>query len=671
MDLRQYLLLVGVMLVTLVGCGGRGDETGVDNTTSSPATVGFLLFPNPLVQSDGTYQTNTTAYAARYYAAIDPSDQKTTLNDWKAQNQFGSGTGTEVTVIFRDVHDLGYGRRMTARRNTDGSVAVFVENYNVTAIPGQTYTSLNLDAAIGRDSKWHVGTNAIEFSDAPNGHRFVKFYNFSATTGQRNLVANLDGFGEKAMPGICISCHGGRADPLNADNSFPNGGNTRARLQPLNVDTFEFSTQPGYARGDQEAALKTINQFVLCTYVQLTSTANPEDACRPTVDSGTPNQWHYEWYNKWSGTAAEMIKAWYDTNGDGVGMESAALSNTYIPSGWDNSAAERTLYQTVVAPYCRTCHILRGAGTAQNDIDFMSFAKFQSYADRIKVHVLDRGNMPLALLPNQRFWADTAAVEQLGTFLENELPTTTIRDSSGTVLRPGRPIANAGISRRIPPETVGTVTLSGTTSLFANSYLWSIVSGPGAASLDNASTSTSATPVFRATTPGAYVIRLIVSNGTTNSSPADITLTVDNSITVAPSTIRFQHINDMFNPPPPTFVLTCTGCHTDGSSTGAPPGAPPPPWEPNAGTPPIFYTNYDRGGTSGTAGDNSYNVSNTDDDYWFYLMLRGRINFTEPAASPLLRKPTNNHHNGGPQLLVNGPEYSIFVNWILNGAPYN
>ena len=66
------------------------------------------------------------------------------------------------------------------------------------------------------------------------------------------------------------------------------------------------------------------------------------------------------------------------------------------------------------------------------------------------------------------------------------------------------------------------------------------------------------------------------------------------------------------------------------------------------------------------------------DDHWLYEEVRGRINFTEIGASPLLRKPSNNHHGGN---LVAGfdtrtapgdamrARYDLFLNWILNGAP--
>ena len=649
---RRYWL-IGLLATLTLGACQRSDNTGASATTDDLTTVGFLLFPNPQKQSDGTNQTNTTAYAQAYYAAVDPTGAKTTLDSWRAVNGFGSGAGTEFTVIFRDVHDLGYGRRMTARRNVDGTVAVMVENYQVNAIPGQLYGSLNLEAAIARDSRWHVGTNAIEFSPAPNGQTFAKFFNFSSTTGQRQLTADLDGKGQKSMPGICIACHGGRADPLNADGSFPNGGNVRARLQPLNVGSFEFSTQPGFTRADQEANLKRLNQFVLCTYPLDAATANTEDACRPIATAA-------EWSNQWQSTAAEMLKSWYG----GTGMSAPTFSDTYLPAGW---VGQEPLYNTVVAPYCRTCHILRGSGFNQSDIDFMSFAKFQSYADRIKAHVIDRGNMPLAFLVAQRFWNSTGP-DTLATLLEGQ--GLTARDAGGAVLRPGRPIANPGVSRSIPP---GSVTLSAANSLFANIYSWSIVPPtPGPATLDGGSTSGAVAPTFNATVNGTYTIELAVGS-TINaldlpdfSNSALLTLTVDNTITVAPTAIRFSHIQTAFQ-----TTLPCTGCHTDALSSGA---VGSPPWEPSAFTPPIFYTDYDRGlavSAAGTAADGIYTADSTDDDYWFYQALRGRINFTDPAASPLLRKPTGNHHGGATQLLTTDPEYSLFVNWILNGAPYN
>lgn len=651
--------------VLLLAACSRGDDAG-DVPVQTPGLSepnSFLIFPNPQVQANGSSQVLSTAYAQAYYAAIDPTNTKTTLEAWKTANGFYSGTGQQASAVFHDRQDLGYGRRMTARRNADGSVAVMVENYNVTAVPGLNYSSLNVDAAVVRDTRWHIGTNAIEFSAAPNGQTFAKFYTFSPTTGARQLTIDIDGRGQKAMPTVCISCHGGRGDPLNADGSFPSGGNTRARLQPLNVDTFGYSSTPGYTRADQEAALKTINQFVLCTYPLASGTVlpngNPEDDCRTVVSAD-------EWFSQWQATAAEMVKAWYG----GDGMPSATFSDTYVPAGW---AGQTALYQGVVAPYCRTCHVLRGTSN-QSDIDFTSYVKFQGYADRIKAHVLDRGNMPLALLVSNRFWSSTAP-ETLATFLEGEGYTAR---SGGAVLRPGRPIADPGPSRTITVPA----TLSAANSLYANTYQWTVVQPDAACVAPTLTNANTATPTFSAADLSVCQVQLVVSNGSTSSAPTTVTLTVNSGLSPAPAAIRFADIRASLQ----HAAMPCTGCHTHTSSSGA---AGTPPWEPLASTPPIFYTDYNRGGVAGTAGDTIYTAAATDDDYWFYVVLRGRLNLTDIAASPLLRKPTGNHHNGG--LIFNfsdgtacaapcsgyatwgdfyRAQYNLYVNWALNGAPY-
>ena len=115
-------------LLALAGCGQRnsGDPKDPGPVTGPDA---FLLFPNPLVRADGTLEMNSADYARAYYAAVDPNGDKDTLAKWRAANGFDSGSGTQVTVVFGDVRDLGYGRRMTARQNVDGTIAFVVENY--------------------------------------------------------------------------------------------------------------------------------------------------------------------------------------------------------------------------------------------------------------------------------------------------------------------------------------------------------------------------------------------------------------------------------------------------------------------------------------------------------------------------------------------------------------
>ena len=171
----------------------------------------FLLFPNPQVQPDGSLQTNTPAYAQAYYAAIDPNNTKDTLAKWKAANGFDTGTGTQVTAVFGDVRDLGFGRRITARQNVDGTLAFLTENYLVKTGAAYAFSPINLEAAIVRDPNALVYVAGIEFSPGPaGGASFAKFFNFNVATGVRENTVDIDGRGDKAMPGPCIVCHGGQ-----------------------------------------------------------------------------------------------------------------------------------------------------------------------------------------------------------------------------------------------------------------------------------------------------------------------------------------------------------------------------------------------------------------------------------------------------------------------------
>jgi hypothetical protein len=256
--------------------------------------------------------------------------------------------------------------------------------------------------------------------------------------------------------------------------------------------------------------------------------------------------------------------------------------------------------------------------------------------------------MPLAKIVSEKFWSTPSEYSTLATWLQGQGYTTF---SGSTVLQPGRPIADPGPDRVVK---FGPTTLSAANSLYATGYSWSITTNPGnAGSLTNP---TSATPQFTATANGTYVLQLVVSNGSVSSDPVSLTLVVNNALTPDPTAIRFSDIKTVLQ----SAGATCTTCHSTTALASQP-------------RPPIFYNDYDRNGD--TAVDST-------DDLWFYSELRGRINFTDVAASPLLRKPSGHHHRGTPTgtpltgfdtSLPPGSagraSYDLFVNWILNGAP--
>jgi hypothetical protein len=215
-----------------------------------------------------------------------------------------------------------------------------------------------------------------------------------------------------------------------------------------------------------------------------------------------------------------------------------------------------------------------------------------------------------------------------------------------SIQEPGGPVADPGPNR--VTTRMGT-RLSATGSLFANTFAWSVISAPAGASFSFSSAS-SAKTTFDTNMDGIYVLGLVASNGTQQSAPAQLKLVVNNALFTpqfpAPDQVRFTDVKGVMQ------AAGCTGCHSPG---GSDPG------------PPVFFGN--QGGI----------IRN--DDAAFYADVRSRVNFADIVASPLLTKPSGNHHSGG---LLTGFDasqdppfdptdktrvnYDLFVNWILNGA---
>lgn len=633
--------------------GGVDTQPGV----SPPVAVvsgpdSFLIFPNPQRQTDGRQQVNTQAYAVAYYQAIDPQNERDTLAKFKARNGFGkTGDGSiEESIIIGDQRDLGYGRKMTGRQNADGTLAFVVENYLVGGYG--PYSPFNLEAAIKGETKWHIGTNGIEFSPGPGGTvSFVKYYTFDPFSGARLLMANLDGRGDKAMPTICISCHGGRGDALTPSGLFPRvmnvassadvklperggmRGDIAGQLHAFEPSSFDFSSLPGFTRTALEGKIKTLNKMILCGINLPTGTAKPtgfsEDNCRRVANP-----------NEYQGTAAAHLKEMY--GGDGLPNASSAQVDTYVPPTWQ-AYGQSSLYLNTVSQACRVCHSLRGTGN-QSDISFEDFTRFDKYSDRIKAHIIDRGNMPLAKLVYDKYWS----TPEINGTMASYLATKGYADASA---KPGRPIADPGPSRVIRSLTTQ---LSADMSLFSSSFQWSITGGPAGASLAGATT---ASPTFNAASDGVYTLQLVTGLGATNSSPATMTLVVDRSLAWDPAAITFADIKTVIQ----TGKGNCRTCHTSNRNPAT-----------QTLTPPVFYDDYDRAAT-GDGGDATNRK-------WLYAEVKGRVNLTDVVSSPLLRKPAGNHHGGGADAL-NGydtsllpgsagrSDYDKILAWILNGAP--
>jgi hypothetical protein len=295
-----------------------------------------------------TYKGLDTALSAcvyyRSFGAVKGCDSQgqmqspISLDDWKKKHHFAPyGAGNpEVAAYFVNERDLNLVRRMTATKYTDTpdpnnpNATVDLIAYYVCNSPGpEVRSQREVDELLrtGLAGEKQVACVAMEWSVTPgvNGDQpFTKFLTFGPT-GALIASVNLDGRGEKFMPGACVACHGGS----NIGGRFPDHGLPSpylgARFLPFDTGNYLFSTESTLTEASQGAAFKQLNDWVVDT------------------DGGPA-----------SGTAtAELVKGWY-SNGT-----TTHLDRNFVPAPW-GSGDKAQFYREVIGRSCRTCHTALG-----------------------------------------------------------------------------------------------------------------------------------------------------------------------------------------------------------------------------------------------------------------------------------------------------------------------
>ncbi len=626
-------------------------------------------------------QIGETAYSQAYNNAVDSSNQRDTLQKYTQLHGFGGDD--EVHVTFRDTKDLGYGRDMYMRSyhspDCGGQqvTAFYVRNFKVDVVDGISYGKLNLDAAIDNNLNHHFGSNAIEFSKGFDSlgetcadEPYNRFFTYKSDYSSQNSAhvrldqIDLDGRGDKAMPQPCISCHGGKARPLdrfgrfvtiNLNDSQNQIGDTKSRLQAFELNTFEYSSVLGFKRSDIEEKLRLLNSAVFCTYAGSAGHA----ACADFGDGQAVQLDDGEWNGDF---ARDVLDGAYNHQIDTV---NTSYSKGYVPVGWQPSVVNNipegadTLFVDVINPNCFVCHGKRGSslGTESNvkgegkDVDFSSWSKFIGHAEQIKRLVYEEGRMPLSLLNYNNFWEDNSKPNLLATFIAPHVQDITqYLDSTNNMLQPGLPVARAGVDR--VTKTNAPISLNAISSLFSDSFSWDVISRPLGA-ITQLSSQTNSLISFEADMIGNYTIQLTAVNSESSRSDTDLmTILIDDTLAKEPRDLSFY--NDITGE-----LLNCSNqCH---SATAT---------ETINGIPVWWVT--DNLQTTAPPLDNTDTPA-----LGFYELIRARINLNDIENSLLLKKPSNNHHFGGLRFGFQDTEsvgsplrasYDRFVNWISEGA---
>jgi len=324
------------------------------NGATTASVSGTVLATESLYASNLPRDSRVSALA--YFAAIDPTSAKDTMDKWLTANGFDptvDGWNADAHAIYTNNFDLGFGRNMYMKYGAcDNGYAQLplqqrIGHCDVAAI---VVNYVDVEAAAKKLNP--IVAVAMEYSASPGtGARYTKFYTFSPDTRtgvlKRVLSVNLDRRGEEYMPQSCVVCHGGT--PGNA-TSYPTSADIGAGFLPWDVDSFLFpETDPGfgvkpsndyirtqYSRNAQIAQLKKMNEGAYLTY------ADPQNI---------PGRF---------ALTRELVEKWYG----GPGLPNASYDDSGVPAGWqpginNNPADSDKVYKDVFARHCRACHVLQ------------------------------------------------------------------------------------------------------------------------------------------------------------------------------------------------------------------------------------------------------------------------------------------------------------------------
>jgi hypothetical protein len=296
--------------------------------------------------------------AVGYYKGLDPAmvftadatspnggtwsgGNHSTLGAWWALAGFDTNgaAADEARAPYLNYNDLGFGRDMHIRKAANGDVFAYVTNYGAA-----DQNPTNADLAQTANKSAALATVAMEAA-ALTGvtGRVVKFwvYQGGSATGALLNSADLDGFGQKYVPQLCQTCHGGSlyspitaTAPTAAELSLRPGlsSSVGASFREFDVGSFRYAGNSPTPDQALITAFNTLNDFV--------------------KDSGP------------QGAILELIDGWHPTGTP----QTTAPNLAFTPPGWTGDPQREQLYHDVVAKSCRTCLFAIRAATHDDPI---------------------------------------------------------------------------------------------------------------------------------------------------------------------------------------------------------------------------------------------------------------------------------------------------------------
>ena len=408
---------------------------GLPRDYSPPAHLGSFIDPVFSMSGSCSDESSCEQEAVRYYQQIgvlDASGHPTaalgTLSAWK--NAFGFSADPtqpaagEIRAIYYNNGDLRLGRDMHCRGPLHPRLtsvvtiyACYVTNFddghfeaaNFMGNPagGDPQTSITR-AESSTSPIATVAMVSIQFNVLVNGRfqffnnvNFYVYFNKGNADGDAATAAVLDSEGPKAVPGLCIACHGGQYISSTTNNiHFVQD----ARFLPFDTPSFIFDNQNDpFLEPAQREAFRQMNQVVSAAATTQSNTIT-RDTIQNLIDG---------WYS-WCGGASSPSCYIDDVAHPFIPSAACIDSSNPATCGWTTASLPNctfdpsSFYQHIPRVYCRTCHVAHS-----DTFNWQNFNSVSSQLPTIKSFVFTNPIMPYAEVPYNGFWFDFASQDAL------------------------------------------------------------------------------------------------------------------------------------------------------------------------------------------------------------------------------------------------------------------
>lgn len=342
-----------------------------------------------------------------------PTGARKSLTDWKTTVGFNVNVSVATAqALYFNKYDLGFARdahcvfREVGIKPAIATVACYITNYS-DAQPGWPGGNPQKSIQAAKTQTSPLFTVAMEAHfitglGLPSAARpQVTFLAYGAD-GKPLPAMAFDREGLKPLPGVCVSCH---ADWFDSGSQTVSGGS----FLPFDSSAYVFEESRKPILGQppirglgppQHEAFRMLNWMVL-----MSQPAPPIRA---------------------------LIEGWYKHCG-GVDQANCTLDDNFVPSanctgsnttlgetcGWavsNDTLNIKALYQQVIRPYCRNCHLVYYGA-----LNVQSYKAFLAGAGTVNEQVFgNQHNMPFAEVPYYLFWNNNSSStlsQQLKTYL--------------------------------------------------------------------------------------------------------------------------------------------------------------------------------------------------------------------------------------------------------------